>query len=550
MRLTSRSSTTTSPQAISATHRGRREARRARCRRSTRPPARAAGPPSAQCAGSCTATATSAPVAPREIAHAACAASAVDRREARVIERGEPQLHRLRLDQPRRRAGHVEGRDGHPRPALRVEPRHLPRRPAVHAREGERARRAPAPRAAARARRHRAARRRRRPGSGSRDRAGSRGSSPRVTSPGGCAPRAPRASPRCARSRGRGGRCGRSSSRPRAMSPAITRHAEARRSVAITLAPASRGTPRTMAALPSTSMSAPRRFSSCTCIMRFSKIVSVMTEVPSATLASAIICACMSVGNAGNGAVRRLNGRIGPSRRTRSAPSPDVDGRARLAQLLEHRVERAVEVALERHVAAGRRRGGGEGPGLDAVGHDRVRGAVQRVHAVDHDAVGARAGDPRAHRDEAAREVHHLRLARRVLEDGPALGERRRHHQVLGAGDGHHVEHVARALEAAGAGRDVAVLEVDLGAHRLEPLDVLVDRPQADRAAAGQRHARLAAAGEQRPEHEDRGAHRLDELVGRERPVELRRGQRQAVPVGRRARRPSARAACASCARR
>ena len=47
-------------------------------------------------------------------------------------------------------------------------------------------------------------------------------------------------------------------------------------------------------------------------------------------------------------------------------------------------------------------------------------------------------------------------------------------------------------------GDDVAVLDDDLGAHRLQALDVLVDRPRADRAAAGQRDARLAEARQQR----------------------------------------------------
>ena len=54
-------------------------------------------------------------------------------------------------------------------------------------------------------------------------------------------------------------------------------------------------------------------------------------------------------------------------------------------------------------------------------------------------------------------------------------------------------------------------------AHRLQALDVLVDRTQADRAAARQRHLRLAAAREQRTQHQDRGAHRLHQLVGRDR---------------------------------
>ena len=98
---------------------------------------------------------------------------------------------------------------------------------------------------------------------------------------------------------------------------------------------------------------------------------------------------------------------------------------------------------------------------------------------------------------------------------------------------------------------DVAVLEVDGRAHRLEALDVLVDRPQSDRAAAGQRHARLAAAREQRPERQDRRAHRLDQLVRRERPVDPPRVERHdARRAARPAPRPSAPAAAPSCPRR
>ena len=51
--------------------------------------------------------------------------------------------------------------------------------------------------------------------------------------------------------------------------------------------------------------------------MRFSKIVSVMTDVPSATVFNASNCACMSVGNPGYGAVLRWVERSGPSRRMR-----------------------------------------------------------------------------------------------------------------------------------------------------------------------------------------------------------------------------------------
>ena len=93
---------------------------------------------------------------------------------------------------------------------------------------------------------------------------------------------------------------------PRATSPANTRLAEARKSVAITIAPSKYATPFTSAVLPSMLISAPRRCISCTCIKRFSKIVSVTFATPTATLFSAINCACISVGKAGCGAVRIL----------------------------------------------------------------------------------------------------------------------------------------------------------------------------------------------------------------------------------------------------
>jgi hypothetical protein len=70
-------------------------------------------------------------------------------------------------------------------------------------------------------------------------------------------------------------------------------------SVAITVAPSSFGTPLTKAVLPSILMSAPRRISSTACMKRFSKMVSRIIAVPSATALMAMNWACMSVGKAG-----------------------------------------------------------------------------------------------------------------------------------------------------------------------------------------------------------------------------------------------------------
>ncbi len=124
---------------------------------------------------------------------------------------------------------------------------------------------------------------------------------------------------------------------------------------------------------------------------------------------------------------------------------------------------------------------GHEGAGFDAI---RDHGVVERLElfrAVDVDGAGAGALHPRAHLVEHPPQLLDLGLARAVDERGAALGQRGRHHQVLGAADGRHVEHDFRAAQALGSfGQDEAVLDLNLGAERLEPLQVLVDRACAD----------------------------------------------------------------------
>jgi hypothetical protein len=74
-----------------------------------------------------------------------------------------------------------------------------------------------------------------------------------------------------------------------------------------------------------------------------------------------------------------------------------------------------------------------------------------------------------------------------------------------------------RTLETLCASKQVPVLDIDLGAHRLQPLDVLIHRTQADGAPAGKTYPGLAAARDERAQDEDRRPHGLDEVVRRER---------------------------------
>ncbi len=171
--------------------------------------------------------------------------------------------------------------------------------------------------------------------------------------------------------------------------------------------------------------------------------------------------------------------------------------------------------ALDEHVAARRRRGAEEGAGLDAVGDDRVIDRVQRVDAFDVDDVGARAVDARAHLVEHPRELLDFGLPRGAYELRAAAREGRGHHEVFGARHRGHVEVDGGPAEARALGVDVPVLQGDGRAHGLEALEVLVDGPRADGAAAGERHPRRAEAREERAQHEHRGPHLLHQLVGR-----------------------------------
>ncbi len=150
---------------------------------------------------------------------------------------------------------------------------------------------------------------------------------------------------------------------------------------------------------------------------------------------------------------------------------------------------------------------------LDPIGDDREFHAVQARRSGDADDRLAGAADLRAHGAQGRAEVGDLRLAGGVLDDRLALGERGDHHQVLGGADRRHVEVDAGAAEAVDGGLGVAVRDIDDRTELAQAVDVQVHRPAADGAAAGQRDARLAEAREQRPEHEERGAHRLHEIV-------------------------------------
>ena len=92
------------------------------------------------------------------------------------------------------------------------------------------------------------------------------------------------------------------------------------------------------AVLPSIERLAPMRWSSSACWKRFSKIVSVTTDEPSAIALSAQNWACMSVGKAGYGAVLMSTARAPASAHVEVDPvGAAVDRRAGFGELLQTR---------------------------------------------------------------------------------------------------------------------------------------------------------------------------------------------------------------------
>ena len=79
------------------------------------------------------------------------------------------------------------------------------------------------------------------------------------------------------------------------------------------------------------------------------------------------------------------------------------NARSRLAQLFDYGVGEPRIGISERDCAARRRGGDQKRTRLDAVRHDPMRGSVEALDALDRDDVGTGAGDARSHRVEALR---------------------------------------------------------------------------------------------------------------------------------------------------
>ena len=109
-------------------------------------------------------------------------------------------------------------------------------------------------------------------------------------------------------------------------------------------------------------------------------------------------------------------------------------------------------------VSSGERARDDESAGFNSIGNNAMTRAMQLFHPLHADGVRARAFDPGAHLVEQRRQVADFRLARTILQNGFAFGQRRRHHQIFGSRHRDLFEDDARAFQALGPRFDVAML--------------------------------------------------------------------------------------------
>ena len=164
--------------------------------------------------------------------------------------------------------------------------------------------------------------------------------------------------------------------------------------------------------------------------------------------------------------------------------------------------------------------------GAHATTHQRVV-----VNDQDADGVRARAADARADAVEEVGGINNMRLPRAVGQHGVALGAAGRQHHIDGAAHSDHVKVDLGAPELA-LQHDHAVFLADLRAQRAKALEVLVNRPAAQVAAARVADPGIAVAPQQRAHEIVACAHLLAEAEGHGIGAELGRVHLHLLLVG------------------
>ena len=193
----------------------------------------------------------------------------------------------------------------------------------------------------------------------------------------------------------------------------------------------------------------------------------------------------------------------------------DVELAADFAEHIEERHHLRLRRALHEHVAVCGERGRRPRRRLNAVGESRVSVALQLLHALDAERAVHVHRDDRAHLLQHGHQVHDLRFGRRAGQLGLAICEHGGEQSLLGRAHRRVRQVDLRAVQTVRRGDVNAVLVflVNGGAEFAQCLQMEVDRPAANVAAAERRDERLAQPVQQRAREQDRNARRAGERV-------------------------------------
>ena len=198
-----------------------------------------------------------------------------------------------------------------------------------------------------------------------------------------------------------------------------------------------------------------------------------------------------------------------------------------LAQCIDGCVHFARLCTDQLDIAARNRRGACIASRFDPVAHHAVGRAMEAVFAVD-DQVGRT--DPLnfgAHGNQQIAQIDNFRLARSIVQNAGTLGEAGRHQGIFRGPHRDNREGVGPAGDAVGShGLYITRRQFDFDAKGLKRLEMQVNRAVANGAATRQRNGSFPRARQHWAEHEDRGAHFADELIGRNIAGDARRLQR------------------------
>ena len=138
---------------------------------------------------------------------------------------------------------------------------------------------------------------------------------------------------------------------------------------------------------------------------------------------------------------------------------------------------------------------------------------MQRGDSFDFDCIGAGARDFRTHSNQTYRQVQNFWFLSCISQGSDTIGQSCSQHEVFCSSDRYKIENNLCANQPIGGYGQIPLFNFYTGTHRLEPLDMLVDRPLSYCASARQGNSSFTITSHQRAQNQHRSPHRSYQLI-------------------------------------